>query len=74
VPRFLEIVLAFIGGLVAGEGLAILGYIVATNFFGVFDRDGGGAMGAIFIIGPVLAVIFAIVFALVAAVRSARPR
>lgn len=73
-PRSLKIVLAFIGGLVAGEGLAILGYIVATNFFGVFDSDGGGAMGAIFIIGPVLAVILATVFAVVAAARSARPR
>jgi hypothetical protein len=71
-PRFLKIFLAIIAGLVIGEGIAIVGYILATNFFGVFDRDGGGAMGAIFIIGPLLAVICAVVFAIVVAVRTRR--
>jgi hypothetical protein len=69
-PRFLKIFLAIIAGLVTGEGIAIVGYILATNFFGVFDRDGGGAMGAIFIIGPLLAVICAILFAIIVAVRT----
>jgi hypothetical protein len=71
-PRFLKIFLAIIAGLVIGEGIAIAGYILATNLFGVFDRDGGGAMGAIFIIGPLLAVICAIVFAIVVAARTRR--
>jgi hypothetical protein len=71
-PRFLKIFLAIIAGLVIGEGIAIVGYILATNFFGVFDRDGGGAMGAIFIIGPLLAVICAVVFAIVVAARTRR--
>jgi hypothetical protein len=71
-PRFLKILLAIIAGLVIGEGLAIVGYILATNFFGLFDRDGGGAMGAIFIIGPLLAVICAVVFAIVVAARTRR--
>jgi hypothetical protein len=71
-PRFLKIVLAIIVGLVIGEGIAIVGYILATNFFGLFDRDGGGAMGAIFIIGPLLAVICVIVFAIVVAARTRR--
>jgi hypothetical protein len=69
-PRFLKIFLAIVAGLVIGEGIAIVGYILATNFFGVFDRDGGGAMGAIFIIGPLLAVICAILFAIIVAVRT----
>jgi hypothetical protein len=71
-PRFLKIFLAIIAGLVIGEGIAIVGYILATNFFGLFDRDGGGAMGAIFIIGPLLAVICAILFAVVVAARTRR--
>jgi hypothetical protein len=71
-PRFLKIVLAIIAGLVIGEGIAIVGYILATNFLGLFDRDGGGAMGAIFIIGPLLAVICAVVFAIVVAAKTRR--
>jgi hypothetical protein len=71
-PRFLKILLAIIAGLVIGEGIAIVGYILATNFFGLFDRDGGGAMGAIFIIGPLLAVICAVVFAIIVAARTRR--
>jgi hypothetical protein len=71
-PRFLKIFLAIIAGLVIGEGIAIVGYILATNFLGLFDRDGGGAMGAIFVIGPLLAVICAIVFAIVVAAKTRR--
>lgn len=71
-PRGLKIFLAVIAGLVAGEASAIIGYILATNFFGLFDRDGGGAMGAIFILGPLLAVTLAIVFAVIVAARTRR--
>jgi hypothetical protein len=69
-PRFLKIFLAFLAGLVLGEAIAILWYILATNYFGLFDRDGGGAMGAIFIAGPILALILGTIAAIVAARRS----
>ena len=54
-PRFLKIILAFLAGLIVGEAIPLVWYIVATNYFGMFDRDGGGAMGAIFIMGPIAA-------------------
>jgi hypothetical protein len=69
-PRGLKIFLAFIVGLVVGEAIPVIWYIVATSYFGVFDRDGGGAMGAIFLMGPLCAVILAIIFAFVAARRT----
>jgi hypothetical protein len=69
-PRFLKIVLAFLAGLIVGWAIPIVWYIVATNFFGLFDRDGGGAMGAIFILGPILALIVGVVAALVTAVKT----
>ncbi len=69
-PRFLKILLAVIAGLVVGEAIPIIGYILATNFFGLFDRDGGGAMGAIFLMGPLCAVICAIVFGVIVAQRT----
>ena len=65
------IFLAFVAGLIAGEAIPIVWYIVATSYFGVFDRDGGGAMGAIFLIGPVLALLLATVAAIVTARRTA---
>lgn len=69
-PRFLKIFLAVIAGLVVGEAIPIVWYIVATNYFGLFDRDGGGAMGAVFIMGPLLAVICAVAFAVIVARRT----
>lgn len=69
-PRGLKIFLAFVAGLVIGEAIPVLWYILATNYFGMFDRDGGGAMAAIFIMGPLLALILGVVFALVAARRT----
>jgi hypothetical protein len=73
VPRGLKIFAAFIVGLAVGEAASIFGYIIATNFFGVFDRDGGGAMGAIFILGPTLAMVAGIMAALVVARITRRP-
>ncbi len=69
-PRFLKIILAFLAGLIVGEAIPIVGYIVATNYFGVFDRDGGGAMGAIFIMGPIAALLLGTVAAIVTAART----
>jgi len=57
---------------VVGEVASIGYYILATNYFGVFDRDGGGAMGAIFILGPFLAIVCAIVFGIVVAAKTKR--
>ncbi len=68
--RGFKIFLAFVAGLIAGEAIPIVWYIVATSYFGVFDRDGGGAMGAIFLIGPVLALLLATVAAIVTARRT----
>ena len=49
---------AFVAGLLAGEALVVVGYIVATNWFGLADFDGGGAMGAIFVLGPLVGIFF----------------
>jgi hypothetical protein len=70
-PRALKIVLAFFAGLAVGEALPIAWYILATKYFGLFDRDGDGAMGAIFIAGPVLAVLVGTMAAIVTAKRTA---
>ncbi len=67
--RALKIFLAFLLGLIVGEAIPIVWYIVATNYFGVFDRDGGGAMGAIFIMGPILALLLG-TFAAIVTARS----
>lgn len=69
-PRALKVGLAAVAGLVLGEAAAILGYVIATNFLSLVDRDGGAAMGAIFVLGPALAVVFALTGALVVAGRT----
>lgn len=69
-PRFLKILLAFLLGLIVGEAIPIVWYIVATSYLGMFDRDGGGAMGAIFIMGPILALIVGTVAAVVTLVKT----
>lgn len=68
--RGFKIFLGFVAGLIIGESIPIIGYIIATNFLGVFDRDGGGAMGAIFILGPICAFFTAIILAIVVARRA----
>ena len=68
--RFLKIIFAFLAGLIVGWAIPIVWYIVATNYFGLFDRDGGGAMGAIFIMGPILALIVGILAAVVTAMKT----
>jgi hypothetical protein len=69
-PRFLKILLAFLAGLIVGWAIPIVWYILATNYFGLFDRDGGGAMGAIFIMGPIAALIVGIGAAIVTALKT----
>lgn len=68
--RVLKIIASFVLGLILGEAIPVVWYILATNYFGLFDRDGGGAMGAIFIAGPILALICGTIAAIVAARRS----
>ena len=63
--------LAFVAGLIVGWALPIVWYILATNYFGLFDRDGGGAMGAIFIMGPIAGLLLGIVVAIVTIRRTA---
>ena len=69
-PRGLKIFLAVIAGLIVGEAIPIVWYILATNYFGKFDRDGGGAMGAMFLMGPLCAVVCAIIFGVIVAKRT----
>lgn len=69
-PRGLKIFLAVIAGLIVGEAIPVIWYIFATNYFGMFDRDGGGAMGAIFLMGPLCAVVCAIIFGVIVAKRT----
>jgi hypothetical protein len=71
VNRALRIILAFVLGLVVGEAIPIGYYIFATEYLGLFDRDGGGAMGAIFIMGPILALVLGTIAAIVTAWRTA---
>lgn len=70
--RPIRALLAFLAGLVLGWGLVVGAYIVATGWLGYFDRDGGGAMGAIFVLGPMLGVLLGIALALFAALRGRR--
>jgi hypothetical protein len=70
-PRVLKIILAFLAGLIVGWAIPIVWYIVATNYFGLFDRDGGGAMGAIFVMGPIAGLLLGIVAAIVTIRRTA---
>jgi hypothetical protein len=71
--RWVKMGLAALGGLVLGEAIPIVCYIIATSCFGVFDHDGGTAMGAVFVIGPLLAVVLAILAATVAALWGGKP-
>lgn len=71
--RALKILTAFIVGLIVGWAIPVIWYILATNYFGLFDRDGGGAMGAIFIMGPILGLLCGTISAVVTAVRTRTP-
>lgn len=71
--RALKIIGAFLAGLVIGEAIPICGYLIAVSYMGVFDRDGGGAMGAIFILGPMVAIVTGIILAVIVAIRT-RPK
>jgi hypothetical protein len=69
---FLWSFLSFFLGLIAGWSVAIGIYIAATTWFGLVDRDGGGAMGAIFILGPALGILLGLFAAVFTALRLSR--
>lgn len=56
--------LGFLGGAVAGWGVCLLGYIVATAWFGHHDFEGATGMGTAFIIGPFVGLLTGIAAAL----------
>ncbi len=69
---FLLAVLAFLLTIVA-TWIVVMGiYILATSLGWAFDRDGGMAMGAAFVIGPGLGLMLGLVAAVVVGVRSRR--
>lgn len=69
------VVLAFVVGAVAGWVLSMCVYIAQTEWFGVHDQDGGGAMAYGLIIGPAVGLGLGIVLAVLAALRlTSRPK
>ncbi len=62
-----RIIVGFLLGYVAGHASSVIGYILMTTYGGLHDRDGGGAMGAIFILGPALGLVGGIAGAIIAA-------
>jgi len=65
-------ILGFLGGYLTGHAGAIAAYVLMTTYGGLFDRDGGGAMGAIFILGPAAGVVAGLVGAILAHRLGAR--
>ncbi|MDQ8698133.1 hypothetical protein [Hyphomicrobium sp. LHD-15] len=66
--------LAFFGGAAAGWLLALGVYLIQTEWLGVADHDGGGAMAYGLVIGPVVGVVLGAVLAVMTAVRLSRKR
>ncbi|MBL8582439.1 MAG: hypothetical protein JNL61_09455 [Rhizobiaceae bacterium] len=70
--RALLILIAFLGGFVAGCVAAIAAGLLYIEWAGVFDRDGGLSMGIIFTIGPLAGLIAGLASAALAARRLMR--
>jgi hypothetical protein len=62
--------LALVLGFFGGWAVATSAFFRYMDAFDIFDRDGGGAMGAIFIVGPFFGVIAAIMLAAIVLVRG----
>lgn len=71
--RILKITGVFVVGLIATWVAVVAIGVAYMNVFNVFDRDGGGAMGLIFMVGPFFGCIGGIVLALVYALRKRSP-
>lgn len=63
------VVLAFVLGAAAGWFLAMGVYIVETEWLGVHDHDGGGAMAYGLVIGPIAGLVLGTLLAAITAVR-----
>jgi len=50
--RALKVILAFLAGLVATWVAVVAAGVASMSYFNIFDRDGGGSMGLIFMVGP----------------------
>ena len=70
--RFFLTLLAFLATFVATWLVTLGVYIVATSLGWLFDRDGGLAMGMIFIMGPIFGLVLGLVAAIVVSVRLRR--
>ena len=70
--RFFLPLLAFLATFVATWLVTLGVYIVATSLGWLFDRDGGLAMGMIFIMGPIFGLVLGLVAAIVVSVRLRR--
>ncbi|MHB2169840.1 hypothetical protein [Alsobacter sp. R-9] len=68
----LLVVLAFILGTIVTYVAVVAGTLVAWEFLGIHDRDGGGSMGLAFIIGPFFGLIGGVAAAVFAFVRLSR--
>jgi Na+/melibiose symporter-like transporter len=66
---FALVVLAFVAGAAVGWLLAMGGYIAQTEWFGVHDQDGGGAMAYGLIIGPLAGLFLGTLLAAFTALR-----
>ena len=68
----LLVLLAFLGGFIAGFFVAVVGAFLYVDLAGIFDRDGGLAMGIIFTIGPFAGIVAGLAAAIAAAARLRR--
>ena len=61
---------AFFLALVITWAAAVGYYVLGTSLHWFFDRDGGGAMATMFVIGPGLGVLVGLLCAVVVAVKA----
>lgn len=65
-------VLAFVATLVVVFAVVVFGSLAYMDYAGIHDRDGGGAMGIFFVIGPMVATLAAVVAAALTAILMNR--
>lgn len=70
--RFLKILAAFFAGLIATWVAVVAAGVAYMDWFNIFDRDGGGSMGLIFVIGPFFGTIGGIAAAIWMGMRTRR--
>jgi hypothetical protein len=65
-------VLAFVATFAATFVVVVFGTFLYWDVAGIHDRDGGGAMGVFFVVGPMVATLAAVIAAAVTAMRMLR--